>query len=142
MSTTMLRNQIMNRTAAPAAPGSFVPPELFGMLGNLSRADADACDFGVIKLDDAGKVVMVNRYQSDLGGVAIPQFEGKHYFTQIAPCTNNGLFFGSFRKGVAANSLNITFPYTFTFKMKPTNVRVHLYRDAATRTNWVFCQRA
>lgn len=140
--STMLRSQIMNRGAAPAATASFVPAELFGMLGNLSRNDADSMDFGIVKLDDAGKVLMVNRYQSDLGGVAVPQFEGKHYFTQIAPCTNNGLFYGSFRKGVAANSLNITFPYTFNFKMKPTNVRIHMYRDAASRTNWCFVQRA
>jgi photoactive yellow protein len=140
----MLRNQIMNRPAAPspAPAGTFVPGELFGMLGNLSRADADSCDFGVIKLDDTGKVVMVNRYQSELGCVPVPNFEGKHYFTQIAPCTNNGLFYGTFRKGVAANSLNVSFPYTFTFKLKPTNVRVHMYRDPASKTNWVFCQRA
>lgn len=143
MSTAgMLRNQMMNRGAAPAPTGSFVPGELFGMLATIGRQDIDSMDFGIIKLDDSGKVVMVNRYQSDLGGVAVPQFEGKHYFTQIAPCTNNGLFFGSFRKGVAANSLNVSFPYTFTFKMKPTNVRVHMYRDPASRTNWVFCQRA
>lgn len=142
MTTAMLRNQIMNRSAAPAPAGTFVPGELFGMLGNLSRNDADSCDFGVIKLDDSGKVVMVNRYQSELGCVPVPNFENKHYFTQIAPCTNNGLFFGTFRKGVAANSLNVCFPYTFTFKLKPTNVRVHMYRDPASKTNWVFCQRA
>lgn len=135
-------NMMRSPAARPASSNSFVPDELFGMLGNLSRADMDRCDFGVIKLDDSGKVVMVNRYQSDLGGVAIPNFEGKHYFTQIAPCTNNALFFGSFKKGVAANNLNLVFPYTFTFKMKPTNVKVHLYRDQATKTNWVFCARA
>ena len=140
--TSMLRNQIMNRNAPAANQGSFVPAEFFSALPNLTRADADAMDFGVIRLDDTGKVVMVNRYQSELGGVAIPNFEGKHYFTQIAPCTNNGLFYGSFRKGVAANNLNIAFPYTFTFKLKPTNVRVHMYRDPASKTNWVFCQRA
>jgi len=130
-----------SNTTAPAPSGTFVPAELFRMLGSLSRADADACDFGVIRLDDAGKVVMVNRYQSDLGGVPVPQFEGKHYFTQIAPCTNNGLFYGTFKKGVAAGQLNVTFAYTFTFKMKPTNVRVHMYRDSASGTNWVFVAR-
>lgn len=140
--STMLRSQIMNRGAAPATPGSFVPPELFSSLASLTRNDIDPLDFGVIKLDDNGKVLLVNRYQSDLGGVPVPNFEGKIYFTQIAPCTNNGLFFGSFRKGVAANNLNLAFPYTFTFKMKPTNVRVHMYRDPVSRTNWVFCQRA
>lgn len=135
---------MMQTNAAPAAPaqGTFVPAELFNMLGNLSRADADACDFGVVKLDDAGNVQMVNRYQSELGGVPVPQFEGKHWFTRIAPCTNNALFFGTFKKGIAAGALNVCFPYTFTFKMKPTNVKVHMYRDQASGTNWAFCARA
>lgn len=141
MSTaTMLRTQMTGR--APAAPGSFVPPEVFANLASLTRNDVDSFDFGVVKVDDAGKVLLVNRYQSELGGVPVPAFEGKHYFTQIAPCTNNGLFYGSFRKGVAANNLNLTFPYTFNFKMKPTNVRIHMFRDPASRTNWVFVQRA
>jgi photoactive yellow protein len=124
--------------AAPSNAGTFVPSELFGMLGSLSRADADACDFGVIKLDDSGRIELYNKYQSELGGVPVPTAEGKVFFTQIAPCTNNALFFGTFKKGVAAGSMNVTFNYTFTFKMKPTNVKVHMYRDPNSNTNWVF----
>lgn len=139
--TTMLRQAVGNHTA-PAPAGTFVPSELFGMLGNLSRADADSCDFGIVQLDDTGRVTMVNKYQSELGGVPVPQFEGKHYFTQIAPCTNNGLFYGTFKKGVAAGTLNVMFPYTFTFKMKPTNVKVHMYRDPNSGKNFCFVARA
>lgn len=131
---------MMNRTAAPA--GTFVPAELFGMLPNLSRREADECDFGIIHLDDAGNVVMVNKYQSELGGVPVPQFEGKHWFTKVAPCTNNGLIYGAFKKGVAAKSLNVCAPYTFTFKMKPTNVKIHMYRCPQSGKNFVFCVRA
>ncbi|MDX2146564.1 MAG: photoactive yellow protein [Planctomycetota bacterium] len=127
-------------TSVPA--NTFVPPEMFNMLGNITRNDIDACDFGVIQLDDTGNVVMVNRYQSDLGGVPVPSFEGKHWFTKIAPCTNNSLIYGTFKKGVAANNLNVVIPYTFTFKMKPTNVRLHLFRDTRTGKNFVFCVRA
>ena len=137
----MLRDRMSNRTSAPSNPGSFVPQEIFSQLGSLTRADADSCDFGVIKLDDTGKVLMVNRYQSELGCVPVPQFENKHYFTQIAPCTNNNLFFGSFKKGVQASRLNVLFPYTFTYRMRPTNVKVHMHRDAATRTNWVLVKK-
>ncbi len=129
--------------SAPAAPASntFVPAELFGLLGTLSRHDADACDFGVVKVDDTGRILLYNRSQSELAGVAPSSAEGKIFFTQIAPCTNNALFFGTFKKGIAAGSLNVCFPYTFTFKMKPTNVKVHMYRDQASRTNWVFVAR-
>ena len=130
-----------NPAAAPApAPtqGTFVPAELFNMLGSLSRADADSCDFGVVKVDDSGRIQMYNRYESELAGVAPSSAEGKSFFTQIAPCTNNALFFGTFKKGIAAGALNVCFPYTFTFKMKPTNVKVHMYRDQASGSNWIF----
>lgn len=133
-----------NVGGAPAAPAqnTFVPNELFGLLGTLGRTDADACDFGVVKVDDTGRILLYNRAESELTGVAPSTAEGKSFFTQIAPCTNNALFFGTFKKGVAAGALNVCFPYTFTFKMKPTNVKVHMFRDQASATNWIFVARA
>lgn len=129
---------MMQTPAAPAAQGSFVPNEVLQMLGNFSRADADNCDFGVVKVDDSGRIQLYNRYESELAGVPVSTAEGKNFFTQIAPCTNNGLFFGQFKKGVTAGQLNMAIPYTFTYKMRPTNVRVHLYRCPSSNTNWIF----
>jgi photoactive yellow protein len=45
---------------------------------------------------------------------------------------------GKFKDGVAKGALDTEFNYTFTYKMKPTNVAIRLYRHAATGTNWVF----
>ena len=28
--------------------------------------------------------------------------------------------------------------YVFTYKMKPTNVMIHLYHDPSSKTNWIF----
>lgn len=122
--------------------GTFVPNDVLANIGNLNRDQADACDFGVVKVDDSGKILLYNKYESDLAGVAPSTAEGKSFFTQIAPCTNNGLVFGSFKKGVAGGQLNVTFPYTFTYKMKPTNIQLHLYRDSGSSTNWVFVKKA
>ncbi|MEM1164828.1 MAG: PAS domain-containing protein [Planctomycetota bacterium] len=122
--------------------GTFVPDELFSRLGNLSRGDADGYDFGIIKTDEAGKILLYNQYEQNLAGIPASQAEGRNFFTQVAPCSNNGLFFGSFKKGVAADQLNLAFPYTFTFKMKPTAVNIHLYRDPASKTNWIFVKVA
>mgnify|MGYP006268170705 CR=1 FL=1 len=130
----------MQTTSGPS--GTFVPPELFAKLGSMSQADADSCGFGVIKLADDGTIELYNRWQGELAGVQPQAVTGKNWFTQVAPCTNNGLVFGQFKKGVAAGNLNAVFPYTFTFKMKPTNVKLHLYRDQNTSTNWVFCTNA
>jgi len=136
----------MSMMQSPTTPGNstgtFVPQELFNILGNLSRNDADACDFGVVKVDDNGIIQLYNRYESELAGVPPSSAEGKNFFTQVAPCTNNALFFGKFKKGVAANELDAAFNYTFTYKMKPTNVQIHMLRDAASGTNWVFVKKA
>lgn len=132
------------QTAAPVSGsgGTFVPAEVFAGLSSLDRARADSMPFGIVQVDDGGRILLYNRYESDLAGIAPTSAEGRNFFTQVAPCTNNGLFFGTFKKGVAAGQLNVTFPYTFTYRMKPTNVRVHLYRDGASSTNWIFVSRA
>lgn len=122
--------------------GTFVPADILGNLANLSREQADACDFGIVKVDDSGKIQLYNRYESELADVSPSDAEGKSFFTQIAPCTNNSLFFGTFKKGVAANNLNVAFPYTFTYKMKPTNINIHMLRDPNSKTNWVFVKTA
>ncbi len=140
---SMLRDRIASRSTAPAplASSSFVPAEVLQNAGRLTRADVDSFDFGVVKLADDATIQLFNLYESELAAVSPPQAEGKKFFTQIGPCANNGLFFGQFRRGVAANNLNVTFPYTFTYRMKPTNVLIHLYRDNSSKTNWIFVKK-
>ena len=143
-SATMLRDLIASRTAVapPVGSNSFVPAEVLQNAGRLTRADVDACDFGVVKIDDTATILLFNLYEGELASLTPSQAEGKKFFTQIGPCANNGLFFGAFKRGVAANNLNVTFPYTFTYRMKPTNVLIHLYRDNASKTNWIFVKKA
>jgi photoactive yellow protein len=117
---------------------SFVPQPFLEQLPTASRALADAQPFGVIQVTDDGTVRLYNRWESDLAGVAPTSAEGRNFFTQVAPCTNNRLVLGKFKDGVAKGALDAEFNYTFTYKMKPTNVAIRLYRHAATRTNWVF----
>jgi photoactive yellow protein len=117
---------------------TFVSSEVLARLGSLTQAQADSYDFGIVQVDNAGKIIIYNQYEADLAGITVQSSIGKSFFTQIAPCTNNGLFFGAFKKGVAAGSLDSTFAYTFTYKMKPTNVNIHLLHDSASGTNWVF----
>jgi len=117
---------------------SFVTPDILSRLSNLSRNDADNATFGIVKVDNNGKILLYNRYESELAGVASAAAEGKNFFTEIAPCTNNKLFFGKFKTGVEAGELNTAFNYTFTYKMKPTNVSILLLHDKSSKTNWVF----
>jgi len=122
---------------------SFVPNTVLENLPNMSRADADAAAIGIVQVDDQGAIKLYNKWESEMADVPVPSAEGRNFFTQVAPCTNNRLFFGKFKDGVAQGALDTEFNYTFSYKMRPTNVQIRLYRHAASRTNWVFvAQRA
>jgi photoactive yellow protein len=115
--------------------------DILGSLNSLSRDSADARDFGIVKVDESGVIQLYNKYESDLAGVPIANAEGKNFFTQVAICTNNRLFYGKFKEGVGKGSLDSTFYYVFTYKMKPTNVVIRLYRDQNSGTNWIFIKK-
>lgn len=117
---------------------TFVDNAILNKLGNLTRIEADNAAFGIIKLDADGKILLYNKYESILAGVPIEKAEGKNFFTDIAVCTNNRIFFGKFKEGIAQGNLDLVFNYVFTYKMKPTNVVIHLYYDKISKTNWVF----
>ncbi len=115
--------------------------DILGNLGSISREIADSKDFGIVKVDESGIIQLYNKYESELAGVPVANAEGKNFFTQVAICTNNRLFFGKFKEGVAKKQLDATFYYVFTYKMKPTNVVIRLYRDPSDHTNWIFIKK-
>ena len=117
---------------------SFVPQTVIDSLAQLTRTQADAQAFGVVQVTDEGVVTLYNRWESALAGVPASVAEGRNFFSQVAPCTNNRLVFGKFKDGVQKGELDAEFNYTFTYKMKPTNVALRLFRHAPSATNWVF----
>ncbi len=122
---------------APTQP--FVDDQVFTKLGTLTQSQADDYNFGIVKLDDEGIIQIYNQYCVDhFGGFRKEDAVGKNYFTQVAPCSNNFLFSGRFKRGVAGNDLDFEFDYCFTYKISPTNVKVRLYRDNQSQTNWIF----
>lgn len=120
---------------------SFVKPEMLRDIPYMSRAQLDALDFGVVRVDDTGVVQIYNKYESELANVEPTTAIGKNFFRELAPCTNNRLIFGRFKDGVAANKLDHMATYAFTYKMRPTLVNIHLYRDPVGKTNWVMVKR-
>jgi photoactive yellow protein len=137
---TMTETAWTQGTRLAASGASFVHPDLLDKLDGLQPEELDALDFAAVKVDDDGVIVSVNRYQTELSAVSADRSIGRNYFTDVTPCTNNRLFYGTFRKGVAYGSMNLLFFYTFTYKMSPTEVKVHLYRTDAG-TNWVCVKR-
>ena len=107
----------------------------------MKRSEIDALDFGVIQLDDDGVVLVYNSWESGFTGFSVETVEGKFFFRKVAPCTNNDLVYGAFRRGVDEGVLDTELDYTFTYRMEPRNVHLHLYRHPETRTNWIFVRK-
>ena len=88
----------------------------------MNEQELDDLPFGAIRLDHHGVVLSYNATEAKLTGRDPRRVIGKNFFTQVAPCTNNRLMFGKFKDGLAKGELDNEFNYTFTYKMKPTNV--------------------
>jgi photoactive yellow protein len=128
-------------TDAPDVDALHFDDENLGQ--KLRHADEDQLDnasFGIIQVDDEGIVEFFNQYESELSGMDPDEVMGRNFFTQVAPCTNNRLFRGRFKKGVRRDELDETFTYTYTYKMRPTLVDVHMFRDEAGH-NWITVQK-
>ncbi|MDX1931349.1 MAG: hypothetical protein SFU56_01965 [Capsulimonadales bacterium] len=119
----------------------FVPSTVLSRLPTMKPSELDNLDFGCVQVSDSGVVRAYNRWEADFAGVDQKAAIGRNFFRELAPCTNNRLIFGRFKEGVASDHLNTIVSYAFTYKMRPTLVRVHLYRDPDTRTNWVLVQK-
>jgi photoactive yellow protein len=120
---------------------SFVPDNMLSAMNQLTPPLADNLPFGVVKLDDHGSVIIYNKYNSkEFADFKPLSVVGKNYFTEVAPCSNNFIFSGRFKRGVAAKEMNFVFDYVFTYKLAPTKVRVHLFRDSAG-SNWIFVKK-
>ncbi|MEF8816696.1 MAG: PAS domain-containing protein [Salinibacter sp.] len=126
--------------APPTSDLAFDDDGVGEELRHADEGELDAAPFGIIQIDDAGVVQFYNRYESNLSGVDPEDAVGTNFFTELAPCSNNPLFLGRFKDGVREGELDEYFTYTFTYKMRPTLVDVHLYRDTAGN-NWILIQK-
>jgi len=104
----------------------------------LPEAEFNGLPFGAIQLDEEGRILRYNDYESQLSGVEQDSAIGKHFFTELAPCTDVKEFHGRFKAGVARKNLNEQFRYHFSFKRNPIDVTVTLFYSELTKSIWVF----
>mgnify|MGYP006297245821 CR=1 FL=1 len=99
-----------------------------------------------MRLDDDGVVEMLNEAALQLPGLSDVQDRsaviGQNFFLELAPSTNNDLFYGRFQRGQRRGTLDARFPYTFT---SPDDAdthpfEVHLYRPPGSESTWLLYQ--
>ena len=104
---------------------SFDNPNV-SMLDQLGDQDLDLLEFGVIAMDTEGKVLAYNATESRYSGLSPDRVLGRHFFTQVAPCTNNHIVANRFDEP----ELDATIDYTFALRMKPIPVKLRIIRAA------------
>lgn len=105
----------------------------------MSAIEFDTLPFGIIRLDNDGRVLAFNRAESLYSGLKQQHVIGRDWFRDIAPCTNTAKFFGKFKEGLAKGMIDTSFDYVFTRFSEPT-VRVHMLK-APNEDFWVLIKR-
>lgn len=104
-------------------PMDFDDGDLFDQLIASSDAQLQDTRFGVVAMDADNRVVMYNRTESTLSGLSPERVVGRHFFSEVAPCTNNFMVGHRFEN---EEELDATIDYLFTLRMKPTQVRLRM----------------
>lgn len=138
--TSSDRSPVEKRSDGPKPFLNFDSDDIDEKLYQASHEQLNKADFGIVRVDDKGCVEFYNRYESELAGVAPEDAKGRNFFTHLAPCSNNRIFQGRFKKGIRSGEMDEQFTYTFTYKMRPTLVDIRLIRDSQSN-NWVLVRK-
>lgn len=95
------------------------------LLEKLKPSDFDRLEFGLIAMTLEGIVVIYNSVESKYSGLSPERVLNRHFFTQVAPCTNNHLVAQRFNELQLDEIIN----YTFALRMKPVPVRLRMIRN-------------
>ena len=99
-----------------------------GIANELERCSDETLDglpFGVIRMTRDGLVNGFNAYEVRLAGLSRSRVVGKHFFTEVAPCTNNALVAQRYEECLM---LDERLPYVFTLRMRPRKVELRLLK--------------
>ncbi len=105
----------------------FTDAALLPALQQLSDADLDTLEFGVIGFDASDVVRRYNALESCLAGLSPQRVLGHPLFTVVAPCMNNFMVAQRFvDAATAALPLDATIDYVLTLRMRPVKVKLRL----------------
>lgn len=129
-----LEHDLVAPTDSPVSSASLVQATFYddGLAETLRNASVDALHqaaFGIIQVDDRGVVTFYNRFEQRFSGRSPEDTLGRSFFDEVAPCTRGRVFQGQFEQGLAKGELDVSFSYTFTYRIRPTLVDVRMLVD-------------
>lgn len=117
----------------------FDDPEILRHLEAASENEIDTLKFGVVRMKADATVTLYNAFESNLSGLDKKNVLGRNYFEQVAPCTNNYMVAQRF---LDIPEMDAVIPYVFSFRMKPTSVRLRLLRSASAKSMYLLVERS
>ncbi len=116
----------------------FADAGLNDWLDAASAEDLDELAFGVIGMTPDGMVVAYNKAEAGLAGLTPSRVIGRHFFTSVAPCTNNYMVAQRFEGDAGLDAI---IDYVFTLRMAPTPVRLRLLKRPDAKRMYLLVER-
>lgn len=111
----------------------FSTSDLARRLPEISDKQLDLLDFGVVEMTHDGKVLRYNATESRCSGLPVERVIGRHFFTEVAPCSNNRKVAGRFNEP----AIDETNAYTFALRMKPVPVILRMIKAESSQTMYL-----
>lgn len=105
---------------------SFDAVDLGARLCQMTDAELDELPFGVVEMDHGAVVLRYNAAESRRAGLPRDRVVGRHFFREVAPCSNNRHVAERF----TLDALDETIAYTFSMRMKPVPVTLRMLKSA------------
>jgi photoactive yellow protein len=112
-------------TVADTLPDSLDARNLFDWLETASPDDLDRLPFGMVTMTPDCTVQHYNLAEAKLSGLTPDRVIGRHFFTAVAPCTNNFMVAHRFE---TEPEIDDFVDYVFTFRLAPLKVRLRLMK--------------
>jgi photoactive yellow protein len=116
----------------------FTDADLLDRLDTADDAALDALSFGVVAMGGDGTVTSYNALESRTSGLSAINVIGRHFFSQVAPCTNNFMVAHRFETEPAIDAV---IDYVFTLGMRPTPVRLRLLKGPGRHHMYLVIER-
>jgi photoactive yellow protein len=95
-------------------------------IAEIDFATLDLLPYGIIVVDDAGKILYYNAREQEIANRRREDVLGKNFFTEVAPCTQVQEFYGRFKETMQRAGLVADFHFHFPFPERAREVEITL----------------